>query len=111
VLQLHNELEEAARMSGAHWMIVMRRIVVPLLLPALAAVWIWVFTHSVRELSSALLLQGRDNATLPVLLFSYWNQGYPTTTAAVAIWLVLGLVALMAIGQGLQAIATRRSSP
>jgi len=111
MLQLHNELEEAARMSGARWLTVMRRIVVPLLLPALAAVWIWVFTHSVRELSSALLLQGRDNATLPTLLFSYWNQGYPTTTAAVAIWLVLGLVTLMAIGQGLQAIAARRSSP
>src|SRR5690606_15705749 len=55
VLQLHPELEEAARINGAGWFRLMRRIIVPLALPALGAVWIWVFAHCVRELTAALM--------------------------------------------------------
>ena len=42
VLQLHPELDEAARMSGAGLLATVRRIIVPLAAPGLAAVWIWV---------------------------------------------------------------------
>lgn len=108
--QLHADLEEAARMAGAAWSTTMRRVVAPLLVPALGAVWIWVFAHSLRELGSALLLQGRDNATLPTLLFAYWTQGQPAKTAAVAVWFVFGLVLLLAIAHILQSIAARRTS-
>lgn len=108
--QLHADLEEAARMAGAAWITTMRRVVAPLLVPALGAVWIWVFAHSLRELGSALLLQGRDNATLPTLLFAYWTQGQPAKTAAVAVWFVFGLVLLLAVAHILQSIAARRTS-
>ncbi|MBN9080172.1 MAG: hypothetical protein BGP04_18055 [Rhizobiales bacterium 62-17] len=108
--QLHADLEEAARMAGAAWFTTLRRVVAPLLVPALAAVWIWVFAHSLRELGSALLLQGRDNATLPTLLFAYWTQGQPAKTAAVAVWFVFGLVLLLAIAHLLQSLAARRTS-
>lgn len=108
--QLHADLEEAARMAGAAWFTTLRRVVAPLLVPALAAVWIWVFAHSLRELGSALLLQGRDNATLPTLLFAYWTQGQPAKTAAVAVWFVFGLVVLLALAHLLQSLAARRTS-
>jgi iron(III) transport system permease protein len=102
VAQLHPELEEAARMSGAGWMIAMRRVVAPLAAPALLAVWIWIFSHSLRELGAALLLQGADNKTVPTLLFSYWTQGQPTKTAAVGVWLVVVMAALIALGAAVQ---------
>ncbi len=92
MLQMHSDLEEAARTSGAGWFRTTRRIVAPLAFPAIAAVWIWVFAHCMRELTSALLLKGADNTTLPVLLWGYWTGGEPNKAAAVGVWLVLAML-------------------
>ena len=110
MLQLHPELEEAARINGAGWLRVMRRIVVPLTLPALGAVWIWVFAHCLRELTAALLLQGVGNATLPTLLYSYSSTGQTTKAAAVGVWLLLGLLAVMTVSQISQRMAAARAA-
>ncbi len=107
--QLHAELEEAARMSGADRLRTINRIVFPLVLPALGAVWLWVLSHSARELSSALMLQGVNNATVPTLLYSYWTQGQPTRTAAVGVWLALFMIVLTLVTEALQRWAARRS--
>lgn len=99
MMQLHKELEEAARTSGASWGRVMRRVVLPLTLPAALAVWIWVIAHCIRELSSALLLQGGENQTLPVVLWNFWVGGEPNKAAAVGLWLVVLLFLTMLIWQ------------
>jgi iron(III) transport system permease protein len=95
MLQLHPELEEAALASGAGTLRVLRRITLPLVWPALAAVWIWVAAHSLRELSSALMLQGRDNAVIPTLIWDYWSGGEPTHMAAGGIWLTAVLIVFL----------------
>jgi iron(III) transport system permease protein len=95
MLQLHPELEEAALASGAGTFRVLRRITLPLVWPALAAVWIWVAAHSLRELSSALMLQGRDNAVIPTLIWDYWSGGEPTHMAAGGIWLTAALIVFL----------------
>ncbi|MDB5406512.1 MAG: binding-protein-dependent transport system inner rane protein [Rhodospirillales bacterium] len=95
MLQLHPELEEAALASGADTWRVLRRITLPLVWPALAAVWIWVAAHSLRELSSALMLQGRDNAVIPTLIWDYWSGGEPTHMAAGGIWLTAALIVFL----------------
>jgi iron(III) transport system permease protein len=107
VLQLHSELDEAARMSGAGLIATVRRIIVPLAAPGLAAVWIWVFAHCLRELTAALMLQGADNATLPALLYSYWSGGETNKAAAVGVWLVIGLLAVVIAWQLLARLAAR----
>ncbi|MCC6779867.1 MAG: iron ABC transporter permease [Hyphomicrobiales bacterium] len=109
VLQLHPELDEAARMSGAGLLATARRIILPLAVPGLAAVWIWVLAHCLRELTAALMLQGADNATLPTLLYSYWSGGETTKAAAVGVWLVIGLIAVVGTWQLLQWMIARRS--
>jgi iron(III) transport system permease protein len=106
VLQLHPELDEAARMSGAGLPQTVRRIIVPLAAPGLAAVWIWVFAHCLRELTAALMLQGADNATLPALLYSYWSGGETNKAAAVGVWLVIGLLAVVVAWQLLTRLVT-----
>jgi iron(III) transport system permease protein len=107
VLQLHPELDEAARMSGAGFARTIRRIIVPLAAPGLAAVWIWVFAHCLRELTAALMLQGADNATVPTLLYTYWSGGETNKAAAVGVWLVIGLLAVVAAWQLLARFASR----
>jgi iron(III) transport system permease protein len=106
MLQLHPELEEAALTSGAGTFRVLRRITLPLVWPALAAVWIWVAAHALRELSSALMLQGRDNAVIPTLIWDYWSGGEPTHMAAGGIWLTAALIIFLLLWRGL----SRRNS-
>jgi iron(III) transport system permease protein len=107
LIQLHRELEEAARTSGANTGQTLRRIVAPLVAPALIGAWIWVVAHCMRELSTALLLQGEDNATLAVQLWSYWAGGEPNKAAAVGVWLVLAMTVVTALWQRLGAPADR----
>jgi len=96
MLQLHPELEEAGFTSGASRLRVLRRVTAPLVWPAIGAVWIWVAAHAARELSSALMLQGRDNAVVPTLLWDYWSGGEPTRAAVGGIWLTVVLMLAMA---------------
>lgn len=97
MMQLHPEIEEAALTSGAGRGRILRRIVLPLVWPAVAAVWIWVVAHALRELSSALMLQGRNNEVIPTLLWDYWSGGDPTHTAAGGLWLTAALVLFLAV--------------
>ncbi|WP_431777366.1 ABC transporter permease [Ottowia caeni] len=103
LIQLHPELEEAARTCGASTATTLRRIVLPLLLPGLAGAWVWVVAHVMRELSTALLLQGDDNVTAAVQLWSYWSGGEPGKAAAVGVWLVLAMTVITVIWQRLAA--------
>jgi len=88
LFQISGELEESAHTSGAGWMRTFREITLPLMRPALIAVWIWVAAHAMRELSAALMLQGRDNAVFPTLLWGYWDAGQATVAAAAGVWLI-----------------------
>jgi iron(III) transport system permease protein len=97
MVQIHPELEEAARTSGAGPFRVLSRITGPLVWPAVAAIWIWVFAHAMRELSTALMLSGRNNTVLPTLLWDYWTGGEPTRAATVGVWLVAALAVFLAI--------------
>lgn len=96
MVQIHPELEEAARASGASNLRVLARITAPLVWPAVAAIWIWVFAHAMRELSTALMLAGRNNVVLPTLLWDYWTGGEPTRAATVGVWLVAALAVFLA---------------
>ena len=97
MMQLHPELEEAGSTSGAGRLRILSRITLPLVWPAIVAVWIWVLAHALRELSSALLLQGRDNKVIPTLLWDYWSGGEPNRTAAGGLWLTVALVLFLVL--------------
>lgn len=75
VLQIHRELEEAAAVAGASQWRVWRRIVVPLLLPALASGWVFVFLLGANELSMAVLLAGARSQVMAVAMFERWGAG------------------------------------
>jgi iron(III) transport system permease protein len=99
LVQLHRDLEEAASVSGAGFWTVLRRIVLPLALPALVAVWVWVFAHAARELSTALMLHGRHNTVISTLMWNFWSGGDGPRAAAVGVWLMLALFLLVGLWQ------------
>lgn len=90
MLQIHRELEESAEMCGASPWMRLRRIVAPLLAPALLAGWLFIFLMAARVLSLAILLSGPRSQTMAVTLFDLWTNGQGTELAALGlIWSML----------------------
>jgi iron(III) transport system permease protein len=90
MLQIHRELEESAEMCGASAFMRLRRIVAPLLAPALLAGWLFIFLMAARVLSLAILLSGPRSQTMAVTLFDLWTNGQGTELAALGlIWSML----------------------
>jgi iron(III) transport system permease protein len=83
-LQIHKELEEASAASGARWLATQRRILLPLMRPALAAGFILLFIVGVREFTIPLVLYSPDNVVLSVLLWQLFQSGQPAPSAALA---------------------------
>jgi iron(III) transport system permease protein len=83
-LQIHKELEEASATSGARWLATQRRILVPLMLPALASGFILLFIVGVREFTIPLVLYSPENVVLSVLLWQMFSSGQTALAAALA---------------------------
>ena len=97
MLQVSRELEEAAQVAGATVRHTFRRIIVPLLSPALVGVLIWVAFHSVREFSIAVILQSGSNRVLSTVLYGYWNSGEAQYATAIAVSLMVLLAVLVVL--------------
>jgi len=80
--QLHPELEEAARVSGASWTRTMRRVTLPLIQPSLLAAWLVLFIMAMQEVSSSVLLYTSRTIVLPVAVFDLWQNGNSSDVAA-----------------------------
>lgn len=94
ILQIHVELEESARMCGANWRYMFRRIVIPLMMPALLGAWIWIFLQSIKELSTAVLLSGPGTQLVSVFIFDLWEDAQLTELSAFVSVFSLGLIVL-----------------
>ena len=90
VLQLHHELEEAAGVAGAGSLTTLRRIVAPLLSPAIIAGWLFIFLVANKELAIAVLLASPGSQVIAVSIFDQWVNGQGGELAAFGlIWTVL----------------------
>lgn len=95
MIQIHPDLEEAGRTSGASLVRVLRRVTVPLLKPAVFFAWFWALLLSLREVTVAVMLSSPDNIVLPVLIFTRWQAGRSHEAAAAAVIFVLIACALL----------------
>jgi iron(III) transport system permease protein len=94
LLGIHRELEESATASGASWLRVARNIIVPLMMPALFAGWIYIFLVTIRELSVALLLYSPGSEVISVVIWELWENGAVGTLSAYSLGITLGTVLL-----------------
>jgi iron(III) transport system permease protein len=83
--QLHPELEDAARMTGAGWSQTFRWIVVPLTRPTLIATWALVFVLAMQEVSASILLYTSRTVVLSVAVFDLWEAGNVNALAALSV--------------------------
>ena len=95
IIQIHKELEEAAYISGARPWRTMLKIFVPLLMPALAGVWLWVILHAVRFAGTPLMLaEGAKNQVLAILIWNMWDWGHIGGVAAIGTLMIIVLLLL-----------------
>jgi iron(III) transport system permease protein len=92
LLSLHKELEEGAMASGASWFQMVRHVVVPLIMPALLAGWIYIFLITFKELSIALLLYSPGSQVVAVTIWELWENGHVGELAAFSLLITIGTV-------------------
>ena len=90
-LQMGQDMEEAARTSGASWTYAYFRIWLPLIAPTLVLIGILNFTLAAGATSSVILLASRDTITLSLLALEYM------TSAAGSSREVAGIISLFVV--------------
>jgi iron(III) transport system permease protein len=83
--QLHPELEDAARVSGAGLFKTLRLVVLPLSRPTLAAAWTLLFILALQEVSASILLYTSRTTVLSVAVFDLWEAGNVNALAALSV--------------------------
>lgn len=97
LIQIHQELEESAQVSGARTLGVARLVVLPLLRPTLIYAWLWIALLTFRELTLAVILSTPNNMTLPVVVWSQWETGGMAQASAIAVVILLMMSVLVTI--------------
>jgi iron(III) transport system permease protein len=97
IIQVHPDLEEGARMSGASGLTTLRAITMPLLKPTLIAILFFVMLMSIKELSASLLLYTQDSQVLSVLTWHFMDAGNYQFAAAIGMIQTLMMVALVVV--------------
>ena len=95
LIQIHQELEGAARVSGATWGTTLRCILWPLLRPHVLNGWLWVLAHSLRDLTVPLMLMTTGNVVLSSALWLMWDAPNLPGAAALSMLMVGGLLLLV----------------
>ena len=94
--QIHPELDEAAFVGGMPLVQVMRKILLPLLKPALVYAWLWMALLCYRELTMAsVLVTSQENVTLPMIVWGLWLGGSLNQAAAANLVVLAVMVPLV----------------
>jgi iron(III) transport system permease protein len=103
-LQLGTDLEEAGRVNGGSFGYTVRHILVPLMLPTLAAVAVMVFGAVSRQVGSIVLLTTGDSEPLSIVQLGYlMAEDYSAASVVGSILVGLGvLLALVVRRSGYQ---------
>ena len=95
-------LEEAAMDLGASYPTALRRIVLPIIAPAMVSAWLTAFTVSFDEFALALFLAGTE-PTFPVYLFSQLRfANRLPIMIALAVLMMIGSLGLVLIAERLR---------
>jgi iron(III) transport system permease protein len=111
LIQIQNDLLEASSISGAGPLQTGRRILLPLMRPALLYAAAAVFVLSFRELSAVILLVTANTTLIPTATFSYWVTGNQGQVAALNIVSLLAPLAVVLVAFALAGGGRRRNGP
>ena len=96
LMQLGNDLEEASKVCGGTWFDTFRRVVMPLIMPALITVGLVGFISAALDISTVVLLGSGKSRTLSLLMLDF-AAGAEFEKATVVAVMVVGLVVIAAL--------------
>jgi len=99
LIQIHTELEEASRVSGAGVMYTIFRIVLPLLVPGIVAAWSLLFIVFVRQFSLPIMLSSPGSQVMTIMLFQEWDAGNMGHVASYGVLMVIACLPFMIIAR------------
>jgi iron(III) transport system permease protein len=88
ITSIHRELEEAAAVSGASWAQVMRKVVLPLVVPSFGNGFVMVALLAINQLAMPLILASSSNGTLSTLVWGRWASGDTAAATALAVVMI-----------------------
>lgn len=94
--QVSVELEEAALMSGAGRGMILRRIVLPLVVPMLGTVFVFTFMMAFRDIGTTVMLATPGTKTMALLLFEYAVAGSYESAAVIGV--MMAVIATLVAG-------------
>lgn len=97
VLQIHPELEQSARMSGATAGQALRLVTMPLMRVTLISVLFFVMIMSIKELSASILLYAQESQVLSVLTWHYMDSGNYQFASAVGVVQTVLMIVLVVV--------------
>jgi iron(III) transport system permease protein len=99
VAQINVELEEAAASSGASMLTILRRIIIPLILPSLIAGGLYIFLLTAKVMSMAAILYTPDTMVLSIMIFQLWNEDTVPLVASPSVLMILAFTILTIISR------------
>ena len=89
LLQLGAELEEASWASGASWWYGFRRVILPLIAPAIAAVGVLAFASAAASTSHVALLATQGNQPLSILQLNLLSHNDFEAASVIGVFILL----------------------
>jgi iron(III) transport system permease protein len=96
LIQLGSDLEEASKVCGARWFDTFRRVIFPLIMPALITVGLVGFISAARDISTVVLLGSGRSRTLSLLMLDF-AAGAEFEKATVVAVIIVALVVVAAM--------------
>lgn len=90
---------EAAQDLGANQWIAFRRVMLPLLMPGIAAGGLLAFTLSLDDFVVTFFVSGPGSTTLPIHIYSMMKHGAPTVINALSVILILVTFVLVSLSR------------
>ncbi|MEO8715301.1 MAG: iron ABC transporter permease [Acetobacteraceae bacterium] len=111
LVQIHPELEESSRLSGAGAFTTILRIVVPLARPGIASAMVLLLVLSFREFATALFLYTSGTQVFSLAMFDLWERGSTSLVAVMALVQAGLLFVIVLAGQVLSGRLDRKDRP
>jgi iron(III) transport system permease protein len=100
MIQIHRELEEAARVSGVSSFITVVKVTIPLIAGAVFNSWLWVVLLTYREVTMALVLGSPDNRVISTVIWSLWSEGQVPQVSALGVVMMATFFLLILLLRG-----------
>jgi iron(III) transport system permease protein len=97
--RVSRELDSAARVCGDGWTGAVRRVLLPILGPALFTGWVLLFITFLKEYSSAVFLFARGSEVIGTTMLELWRQGDLGPVSVLAAVQVVIIVTVMAVAR------------